>query len=183
MSTFIEWLENLNKRDTKVRAILKRSLANEAGEHIESFPYVERFLIYGESSWHRRMHYLVAGLWAAHWREGREGISISIPKACSALDHELRRQAPSGDIDKLTGLERRFIALLDADSDQLPHRLRQMVTLLKEQPLDFGLLLEDLLRWNHPEKRTQHRWARDFYRAQESDTTPSDTTPIEEPQS
>jgi CRISPR system Cascade subunit CasB len=62
-----------------------------------------------------------------------------------------------------TSTERRFIALLDADSDQLPHRLRQMAALLKEQPLDFDALLNDLLYWNSDKKRTQHVWARDFY--------------------
>ncbi len=36
-----------------------------------------------------------------------------------------------------TSTERRFITLLDADPDQLPNRLRQMVALLKDYNLDF----------------------------------------------
>ena len=40
-----------------------------------------------------------------------------------------------------TSTERRFITLLDADTDQLPHRLRQMIALLKEQSIDFDDLL------------------------------------------
>ena len=171
MSAFIEWLESLNRRDAKVRAVLKRSLAFNPGDFPEAFPYVEPLVRADGPA--REMHYLAAGLWATHWREDHAGKGLALGEAAA------RHRVVSGS----EGLERRFIALLDADSEQLPHRLRQMVTLLKEQPLDFGLLLEDLLRWNHPEKRTQHRWARDFYRAQESDTTPSDTTPIEEPQS
>jgi CRISPR system Cascade subunit CasB len=63
-----------------------------------------------------------------------------------------------------TSTERRFITLLDADRDQLPHRLRQMIALLKEQPIDFDALLAGLLYWNDDQKRTQNTWARDFYR-------------------
>jgi len=63
-----------------------------------------------------------------------------------------------------TSTERRFINLLDADRDQLPHRLRQMIALLKEQAIDFDALLRGLQHWNGNQKRTQNAWARDFYR-------------------
>lgn len=33
MSGFIEWLESLNKKDTRVRAVLKRSLAFDPGAY------------------------------------------------------------------------------------------------------------------------------------------------------
>src|SRR3546814_1408415 len=60
--------------------------------------------------------------------------------------------------------ERRFINLLDADREQLPHRLRQMLALLGEQPIDFDTLLPDLLQWNRDVKRSQNAWARDLDR-------------------
>ena len=44
MSAFIEWLESLNEKDTKVRAVLMRSLAFEPGTHVPAYPYVEPFL-------------------------------------------------------------------------------------------------------------------------------------------
>jgi CRISPR system Cascade subunit CasB len=69
-----------------------------------------------------------------------------------------------------TSTERRFINLLDADTDQLPHRLRQMIALLKDQPIDFDALLKGLLYWNDDEKRTQNTWARDFYRSLDAET-------------
>jgi CRISPR system Cascade subunit CasB len=75
-------------------------------------------------------------------------------KACAAY------QKASGSMST----ERRFISLLDADSDQLPHRLRQMIALLKEQAIDFGSLLKGLLYWSDDQKHTQNAWARDFYR-------------------
>lgn len=160
MSGFIEWLEDVNAKDTRVRAVLRRSLAFDPGEHPPVYPYVEPFVKDEDRSWRREAHYLVAGLWAAHWREGRSGPPQSFGRACAA--HQLASGSAS--------TERRFITLLDADRDQLPHRLRQMVALLKEQALDFDDLLKKLLYWNDDQKRTQNAWARDFYRAMDQET-------------
>jgi len=155
MSGFIAWLEKLNESDSKVRAVLRHSLAFDPGQHIPALPYVEPFLKGEQEGWRRDVHYLVAALWAAHWREGRAGVTQPLAKACAA--HQLKSGSAS--------TERRFINLLDADREQLPHRLRQMIALLGEQPIDFEALLDDLLLWNSESKRTQIAWARDFYRA------------------
>jgi CRISPR system Cascade subunit CasB len=152
---FIEWLEKLNKSDTKVRAVLRRSLAFDPGEYVPAFPYIEPFLKGEDNVWRRKVFYLVAGIWAMHWREGQRGQTMSLGKACAA--HGVARSGS-------TSTERRFIALLDADPDQLPHRLRQIVALLKEYEIDFAPLLTGLLYWNHDRKRTQNNWARDFYK-------------------
>ena len=61
MSGFIDWLEEANARDTKVRAVLRRSLAFDPGTNIPAFPYVEPFLKGEAEGWRRQMHYLVAG--------------------------------------------------------------------------------------------------------------------------
>lgn len=154
MSGFIDWLEDMNERDTKVRAVLRRSLAFDPGAYIPTYPYVEPFLKGEVEGWRRQMHYLVAGLWAVHWCEGRVRLATPLAKACAI------HQIQSGSVNT----ERRFIHLLDADREQLPHRLRQMVALLNEQPLDFQTLLGDLVSWNRDSKRVQRTWARKFYR-------------------
>ena len=154
MSGFIEWLESLNEKDTRVRAVLRRSLSFDPGSFPPSFPYVEPFLNDETGSWKRAAFYLVAGLWAAHWRAGREGKPKPIGKACA----DCQRQSKSASV------ERRFITLLDSDRDQLPHRLRQMIALLKDEAIEFDDLLTGLLRWGDERKRTQTAWARDFYR-------------------
>ena len=161
MNRFIEWLEKVSTENSKVRAVLRRSLAFEPGVYTPVFLYVERFLGQEDNSWHRKAHYLVAGLWAIHWREGR-GNGIPLGKACAL--HQIRSNSAS--------TERRFITLLDSDQDQLPHRLRQMVALLKEQDLDFESLLKGVLNWNHPDKWVQNQWARDFYRNLETEEEP-----------
>jgi len=169
MSGFIGWLEGLNKKDTKVRAVLRRSLAFEPGAFVPAYPYVEPFLKDDHTPWRRKVLYLVAGLWADHWREGRGSAPLPLGKACAA------HQAASGS----TSTESRFINLLDADPEQLPHRLRQMVTLLKEQAIDFEALLKGLLYWNGEHRRTQNTWARDFYRTLNitTESTPEEETP------
>lgn len=154
MSGLIDWLESLNGQDNKVRAVLRRSLAFEPGKFPPAYPYVEPFVKDDDGNWRRDMFYLVAGLWAMHWREGRSGQPVPLGKACSDY------QASSGS----TSTERRFINLLDADRDQLPHRLRQMIALLKDHAINFDALLRDVLYWNDDQKRTQNTWARDFYR-------------------
>jgi len=159
VSRLVEWLEEKSQEDTKVRAVLRRSLAFDPGSYAPAFPFVEPFLTGEESPWRRQVTYLVAGLWASHWREGRGGVPLSLGKACAAY------QAASNS----SSTERRFVSLLDADEDQLPHRLRQTIALLKDQNLDFADLLNRLFQWNHEQKRTQNAWARDFYRYRQED--------------
>ncbi len=154
MNNFIERLERLNASDTRVRAILRRSLAFKPGTFFQAAPYVEHLLKNEENQRRREIYYLVAGLWALHWREDRGEQSPSLGKASAA--HQLATNSAS--------TERRFITLLDADHDQLPHRLRQMVSLLKDQPIDFGEMLKRLMYWDDDLKRSQNAWARDFYR-------------------
>ena len=167
MSGFIEWLEGLNEKDTKVRAVLRRSLAFDPGAFVPAYPYVEPFVKDEDNSWRREMHYLVAGLWAAHWREGRTGGQMTIGKACEAL-YLAKDKSPS--------IERRFITLLDSDRDQLPNRLRQMIALLTDYPINFDVLLTGLLYWNDDRKRTQNIWAQDFYRNMKDEMETEPTT-------
>jgi len=164
MSGLIAWLEQLNETDSKARAVLRRSLAFDPGQHIPAFPYVEPFLKGAEEGWRRDVHYLVGALWAAHWREGQTDSKTKFAVAVGRYDLERRNKMSADERRKTTSTEKRLIALLDADEDQLPHRLRQMVALLGEQPIDFEALLNDLLHWNRDDKRTQNAWARDFYR-------------------
>lgn len=155
MSGFIDFLEARNEKDARVRATLRRSLSFAPGAYVPAYPYVESFVKDTGVAWRREAHYLVAGLWAAHWREGPRGQVMPIGKACAV------HQSATGS----TSTERRFINLLDADTDQLPHRLRQILALLKDQPIDFDALLKGLVYWTDDGKRTQNTWARDFYRS------------------
>lgn len=154
MGGFIKWLEELNVKDTKVKATLRRSLAFAPGTFPKAYPYVEPFVKDARSEWYREIHYIVAALWALHWREGRGTDVMRISKACAAYF----------DLSESKSIEQRFILLLDADMDQLPYRLRQLVALLKDYSIDLDDILEGLKYWNDEKKITQNRWAHDFYR-------------------
>lgn len=164
MSTIIEYLEVLAEKDPKVRAVLKRSLAFNPGSYPPAFPYVEHRLS-NEDGWKRTVFYLVAGLWAFHG--GGHGQGKKFTSACK--EHYLKK-------DKSSSFEKRFIALLDADEGQLPHRLRQMIALLKDYSFDFGALLNDLLWWSHPDRWVQIKWAKEFYK--DADINENEVNPI-----
>ncbi|EKD25938.1 MAG: CRISPR-ssociated protein, Cas2 [uncultured bacterium] len=157
MSTIIESLEEMAQNESKVRAILKRSLAFDPGLYPPAFPYVEYRLTSTDGNWKRTVYYLVAGLWALNWRENQGVAQQSLPEACRML-YDGKDKSPS--------IEKRFIALLDVDETQLAHRLRQMISLLKDYAIDFNLLLEDLLSWKHPDKFVQIKWAKIFYQTE-----------------
>jgi CRISPR system Cascade subunit CasB len=158
---FIEWLESASSGSSKVRAVLRRSLAFDPGSFPAAFPYVEPFLRGEESAWRREAHYLAAGLWALNWREGRTA-GVPIGRACAL--HQIKSNSAS--------TEQRFIALLDSDLSQLPYRLRQIVALIKDYYVDFDALLKGLCAWNSEDKWVQNQWARDFYRNLDKETEP-----------
>ncbi len=95
---------------------------------------------------------LVASLFALHPEGGGR-------KTLGAAFRRLQQESP-GD-----GPERRLVALLDSDRQDLPGRFRHAVSLLKSKdiPLDWRQLLLDVLWWTHPDRLVQRRWARDFW--------------------
>ncbi|MGQ9754250.1 MAG: type I-E CRISPR-associated protein Cse2/CasB [Thermaceae bacterium] len=152
-SPFVEYLEGLKRgnRWTPIRAALRRSLAFEPGLYPPAYPYVEPFLPQEAGGWKRAAYYLVAGLYAL-----KDGDHQPRRSLAQALAEERRRRDSKS-------LELRFLALLDADEDQVAHRLRQAVGLV-QGGLDFAELLQDLINWKHPKRQVQARWASEFYR-------------------
>ncbi len=161
-------------------ARMRRALGDPGAEVI---PVVEGFLARiqdeREDRWERICYYLVSGLWATtvssselkHFRQQPEeepapaeekpvkaGYRRTLGHAVAEL-YLARNQSQS--------IEQRFIALLDADEEQLPYRMRQMVQLLKGQegiPIYWSELLRDLLAWKREHRPVQQKWARAFYR-------------------
>jgi CRISPR system Cascade subunit CasB len=157
---FIAHLSRLQKQDRGALAVLRHSLSFAPGAYPPAYPYVERF-VGGDrhaADPFRLALYVVAGLFALHPQ--------TAPRSLAASLGELMRKRESGSIEK------RFIALLGADTENLADYLRQTVTLLAADDLglNYALLLDELARWLNPyatEARDQirQRWARDFYRA------------------
>ena len=153
------FIEHLGGLDRKARATLRRSLAFPPGTYAPAFPYAEPFAAHLPSRWDREMYYLTAGLFASHEPDlARTDPALNLGISIARL----YRSRQSGQ----ESLERRFIILLDSDEDQLANRLRHMIALLNEVPINWTLLLTHLARWRSDNRWVQQEWARAFYRNQ-----------------
>ena len=168
MSIEERFILQLQKYDRKAYAELRRSLGYKPGYYIPAIPYVEPFAV--SEKYPRESIYLFAGLYCLANRplEGEEppkeqdekpGLGASIGSLYMARD-------------KSGSIEKRFIRLLDADREQLPNRLRQMIMLLKSNDIgiNWKALLKDLFNWYKPSKKVQHKWARQFYMQEKKET-------------
>jgi CRISPR system Cascade subunit CasB len=152
---FFDYLKRRAEADTSVVAILKRAAARDPGIYPPAFPIVEPFVA-GLHEGDRRLVYLVAGLWALSVRKV-DGAPIGLPEA-------LRRLASTAEASK--NVEARFVALLDADVDELAWRLRHALALVAStgSAVDWPALLQDLFGWRWTSRQVQRRWARVFWR-------------------
>lgn len=156
---FISYLWDL---DRKGFATLRRSLSEDPGQALATIPYIEPFAISEKSHWKWQMYYLVAGLFCFYERPLEHGQTMP-----AALNSNMGESMANLYLsrDRSNSIEQRFVRLLDADSEQLPDRMRQVVALLRSEqiPVGWEALLEDLCFWNREDRRVQHRWARGFY--------------------
>jgi CRISPR system Cascade subunit CasB len=153
-----EFFESLRKRaenDTAVIATLRRSAAYEPGQFPAVFPYVEPFTNH-HNEWRRTATYLSAACWAQAARR-EKGEPQGLPFALKQL------QSRSSNSSK--NIEARFLALLDADTDELQWRLRHLTNQISAAgiAIEWPSLLKDLCRWPDPQRRVQVRWARQFW--------------------
>jgi CRISPR system Cascade subunit CasB len=146
---FTQYVDQL---ESAAKAALRRSLAFDPGAWPGAFAYVEPWVI-NSGSWERKVTYLVAGLQVLSRAQSADG---DLGSAAAAL----RKSTDSASV------EQRFLALLDSDADELPHRLRQMVTLMSSANIapDWGTLRKDLRWWRTDDRTVQQRWAKSYYR-------------------
>jgi CRISPR system Cascade subunit CasB len=62
-------------------------------------------------------------------------------------------------------IEKRFVALLNAHSDDLPDHLRQAISLLRsnEVRVNWLQLLRDIEGWNRDDRIVQRKWAAEYW--------------------
>lgn len=170
-TAFVNHLQRLSK-DLGAMATLRHSLTFPPGDYPRAYPFVERFVARDghELDARRRARYAVAALFAAH--------PLGRPQSLAAALGQLMRdkQRPS--------LEKRFIALLEADADSIMDHLRQAVSLLAADGMgyDHAALLADLEvaldDRAGPERRDKLKrcWALDFYRTLQAEAEPAEQT-------
>lgn len=167
------------KGDPGALAALRRSLGKAPGETIDACAVVERFIPDLDPPLRDREHeafYLVAGLFALHPHHGapdEESRSRSLGRTLRAIRF---REDNSED----PGIERRFMAMLDADWKTLPTHLRSLFQLLgrTDARVDYVQLYADILEWDRPGAHVKLRWAGDFWR--QTQRTESDTASTSE---
>lgn len=169
-------------------AQMRRAIADPG---IEVVPVVEGFLgriqDEREDRWERICYYLVAGLWATTVSSSELEQFRKNPEEEPEVSQSEESDASKGyrrtlghaiaqlylERDQAKSIEQRFIALLDADEEQLPYRIRQMVQLLKAEEgirIYWSELLRDLLAWKREHRPVQRKWARAFYRTVAKET-------------
>ncbi|MGZ3668060.1 MAG: type I-E CRISPR-associated protein Cse2/CasB [Ktedonobacterales bacterium] len=160
-AAFAEYLASLVKHENRAAlAALRRGLGKRPGEAAEMFPYVMPFI--GENVPMKRQddYFLVAALFAAHQGTWTPTEGEKRDSNIGASFRRLRAAADSGSIEK------RFVALLNAEREDLPEHLRSAVSLLKahEIPVNWAQLLRDLGGWEWESRSVQRSWAQAFWR-------------------
>lgn len=153
--SFIGYLESVLKRDDRaVLAHLRRGLGKEAGTAMEMFPYIARFVQTKFRS-EENAYFLVASLFGLYptnsWKSDEKYNNLG--KSLSFLKEES------------DSIEKRFVALLNSDEEDLPNHLRQIISLLKskEKPINWFQLLKDIKNWSHEDRYVQRNWAKGFW--------------------
>ncbi|HLJ56864.1 MAG TPA: type I-E CRISPR-associated protein Cse2/CasB [Chthonomonadaceae bacterium] len=100
---------------------------------------------------------LIAGLYGYAHDEVAQRDGVSLGTALRDLFEARQNES----------LERRFMALLNTDPEQLPGHLRQAISLLKAEKigLDWKMLLDQAAAWSASGRWVQKRWTRDYYRS------------------
>jgi len=178
-------------------AALRRGLGQEPGLVPEMFSYVRELARVRQEK--EGDAFLVASLFGLHpldWvsaegdRDRRrepwtQNFGNSLARLVAKLQDNQRsgpaepdeRAAPSSTRPSpQPGVERRFMALLAADREDIGHHLRSLMGLLRQHdvPVNWLQLLRDLGRWPQPERDVQRRWARSFW----GSTTPDQSAVV-----
>jgi len=163
---FAEYLAELVIKEKRAAlAALRRGLGRAPGTASEMYPHVVRWLPSNPKAVQDDAFYIVASLFALHPVSRSDETSYGRSLAETAV----ARKAAAA-------VERRFMALLNAHSDDVHHHLRHTVALLRATatPVDWGRLLGDLMKWNRPNRQVQRAWARDFWKTVESGPAPDE---------
>jgi len=151
----VEFCERLEQLEAGDRARLKRNAGRTPVEARNVLGLFFRLLPGGVHPGEEETYFLVATLFPLAGGGGAGNLGDSL--------YQVRDQRYA------KGLDRRVEVLLDADGEQLAFRLRQAIRFLESRrqgnrgAVNWPRLLHDLLRWDHPSRYVQERWARSYF--------------------
>jgi len=173
---FIKYLTSLSKEDNRgALATLRRGIAGNPLEDLNLRRFIARKVPDDVRDTAREgVYYLVAALYGFHPCNAEAGNFGETMKRVSMA----RKDSDAA--------ERRFTALLNARLVDLNAPLRQAVMMVRQHenpiPVNWGALLADLLRWDHPEKISQRAWANSYWSYERSDDEQNPSTDHDNPQ-
>lgn len=154
---FIGYLEKLVRDENRAAlANLRRGLGKSSGAAAEMFPYISGWTA-NISRRDENAFFLVASMIGLYptksWKSDEKYNNLG--KSLSFLKEESE------------GIEKRFVALLNSDDEDLPNHLRQIISLLKSsdkpKPINWLQFLKDIKNWSHEDKYVQRNWAKGFW--------------------
>ena len=171
------------------------------GDHLAGTRPQDRWPLWPSDQQYNDDLFIVASLFGLHpiARSGdvepetpptQDGAPHTASATATAMAHRRSGQAflvalqplRTGDKERDQALDRRVVALLNADRDALPTLLRQLVGLLGDDrgPVDWLQLLRDLNQWDHVDRIVQKHWAGAWWAASSrSEITDASDSPSE----
>ncbi|MFD5699479.1 type I-E CRISPR-associated protein Cse2/CasB [Streptomyces lasiicapitis] len=187
--------------DLEALTRIRDEAARHEDSAAESFSYAERIRREEREDREDRAVHLAVTLWALHqqslredpmhvsrWTLGHATRRLAEGKAGTSDRADTEDRAPTGasekdtrhkpvpDADLSPSVRKRFVRIgTSADFDMLGVRLRELVLLLRSAriPLDYGLLADQLNRWQVAafQADVRREWGRGFHRAYSPSTT------------
>ena len=173
IGAFAERLYGLaEQEDRGALAALRRSLQDPSGMAAAACPFVVPFLPKESDLYAERAYFLVAALFAL---SGEHAPDVSVGDAFRRINLEA-----SSDGKDNPSVRGRFVALLDAEPEDVGEHLRHMASLARAKgiALDWAKLLRDLLQLRHPDRYVQRRWAHDFWGRHSQSTENATSTEV-----
>lgn len=135
-------------------AKLKQGMAGQGALNLSSLEVIGKYMPKDLDEGEVKIYLLVASLYSIH-------PSHSEVKSYGRSLKMLRDSLSSG----TDSLDERFTRLLNSELEDLQFQFRQFGTMLSaaEIPVDYAQMLSDLMDWAHPSRRTQIKWARDYF--------------------
>jgi CRISPR system Cascade subunit CasB len=162
----IKYLRGLNKppQNRAALANLRRGLGRPPKSVMEMYPYLGQFLSHEPNPKRETAVFIVAALFAYY---------PDAPGNVRDLGDSIRRMKDDSD-----SIEKRFVALLNAEAEDLPYYLRQIIGLLKSKEIavNWNQLFKDVKNWNSDKRYVQNAWARSFWGNFSSDKKSEDKT-------
>jgi CRISPR system Cascade subunit CasB len=154
---FIGRLEKYIKdEDRAALAHFRRGLGKEPWTATEMFPYIAGWTA-NLSRREENAYFLVASLMGLYptysWKPTEQIKRNNLGKSLSFMKAD-------GD-----SVEKRFVALLNADDEDFSEHLRQIVSLLKSKEIQINWLqlLKDIKHWSSDSRSVQRSWAKEFW--------------------